>query len=61
MLMVGIVLIIAGKSTVKQKLHPWVIVLFSVMFTVAVFLLFDFLLDVPLPRGLWSLEILLGI
>jgi len=61
MLMVGIVLIIAGKSTVKQKLRPWVIVLFSVMFTVAVFLLFDFLLDVPLPRGLWSLEILLGI
>lgn len=61
MLMIGVVLTIAGKSTVKKKLRPWVIVLFSVLFPVAVFLLFDFLLDVPLPRGLWSLEILLGI
>lgn len=59
MLMLGAVLAIAGKTT-NKRIHLWAIALFSVFFPVTIFILFDYLLGVPLPRGIWSLESLLG-
>lgn len=59
MLMLGVVLAIAGKAT-NKRINLWAISLFAVFFPVTIFILFDYLLGVPLPRGIWSLESLLG-
>ncbi|RJQ74052.1 MAG: tripartite tricarboxylate transporter TctB family protein [Desulfobacteraceae bacterium] len=49
-----------SAGALGKKHSGWVTLLLAVVFSVAAFILFDLLLDVPLPRGIWSVERLFG-
>ncbi|MBW2062610.1 MAG: tripartite tricarboxylate transporter TctB family protein [Deltaproteobacteria bacterium] len=54
-----VAVIAISASALGKQMSIWKNALFAVGFSVVIFILFNHLLGVPLPSGIWSLEILL--
>jgi phosphatidylserine synthase len=59
-LMLGAVLTISEIVTKKRK-KVWTNLLLALVLSIAVFIIFNYLLGVPLPQGIWGLEVLWGL
>lgn len=58
--MVAVVLWVSAAAT-QRRTNLWLNLLLAVTFALAVFVIFDLLLNVPLPRGIWSIEAGMGL